>query len=113
MISARLLTEKIRNQQSAISNSPSPDPSFVFLLEHVRRVQIEGSSGAGIRPAELRVAPVADGEVFEPSVDDEIDQSRAGQNAVRDQVAAQPVKAAAHECADDDHREADPGIEVL
>jgi hypothetical protein len=76
-------------------------------------VQIEGGRGARVAAAEFGMAAIADGEVFEPAVDNEIDEGRGGQQAVRDYVAAKPVEHRADGRAGDDDREPDLGIEVL
>ena len=66
-----------------------------------------------IGAAELGVAAIADGQVLQPAVDDEIDQRGGGEDAVGDEVAAEPVEDAADRRADDDDREPDLRIEVL
>src|SRR5205807_4963037 len=66
-----------------------------------------------IATAELRVAAVADRHITETAVHDQIDEHRKRQNAVGDQVAAEPVKDRADERADDNDREAHLRIEVL
>jgi len=76
-------------------------------------VQVEGGRAAFVLAAELGVTAVADGEVLQSAIHDEIDERRRPENAVRDQIAAEPVEAGADERADDDDGEADLGIEVL
>src|SRR2546425_1903887 len=93
--------------------SPPSDPSFVFQFEEIGGVKIEGRRAAFVFAAELGVTAVADGEVLQSAIHDEIDERRRPENAVRDQIAAEPVEARADERADDDDGEADLGIEVL
>src|SRR6266566_189391 len=76
-------------------------------------MKIEGGRGPLVGAAEFGVAAVADGDVPEPSVDDEIDQRGGAENPVRDEILAEPVEHAARQRADDDDREADFRIEVL
>src|SRR6185436_19871910 len=76
-------------------------------------MQIECRSRPWIRTAEFRVAPVTDRHLLEPPVDDEVDERGRCENAVRDQVAAEPVERSTDHRADDDDREADFRIEVL
>src|SRR3954464_7624704 len=71
---------------------PPPDFSLVLHFKNVRRVEIESRSGPRVRAAEFRVAAVTDGHVFEAPVDDQIDQRGSRQNAIGDDVAAEPVK---------------------
>ena len=66
-----------------------------------------------VLPAELAVASIADGDIAEAAVDEQIDQRRAAQDAVGDQIFPEPVEDRADQRADDDDREADFGIEVL
>src|SRR5687767_8163257 len=63
--------------------------------------------------AELAVAPIADRDIAEAPVDEQIDQRGASEDAVGDQIFCKPVEDGADEGADDDDREADFGIEVL
>lgn len=91
----------------------SADPPLVFLFQHVGRMQIEVRRRAAVVTAEFRVAAVAYGDVAEPAVDYQIDQRRRGQNAVRDQIAAEPVEARADRSADDDHGETHFRVEVF
>ena len=42
--------------------------------------------------AELGVAAVADGEILQPAVDDQIDERRGGEDAVGDEIALEPVE---------------------
>ena len=109
----RGLFERREQADAFVRSSPPPDASFVFLLQHVCDVQVELRSRPFVRAAELGVAPVADGDVFQPRVDHEIDHHGAGQDAVRNEIAAQPVERAADGRADDDDREADLRIEIL
>ena len=53
-----------------------PIRPLVLLLEDVRGVQVERGRGARVGAAELGVAAVADGQVLQPPVDDEIDERR-------------------------------------
>ena len=71
------------------------------------------AGGARVGAAEFRVTAVADGQILQPSVDNEIDERRRGENAVGDQVAAEPVEHSADQRADDDDRQSDLRIEVL
>jgi len=48
-------------------------------------VQIEGGCGRGYEPRNSRAA-VADRQVLEPPVDDEIDERRRGKDAVGDEI---------------------------
>ena len=96
-----------------LPDSPSPNPPLVLLLEDVRRVQIERRRGLRIGAAEFGVAAVADRQVLQPAVDDEIDQRGGGKNAVRDEIAAEPVEHPADQRADDHHGQPDLGIEIL
>src|SRR5438105_2419076 len=66
-----------------------------------------------IATAELRVAAVADRHITEAPVHDQIDEHRERQNAIGDQVAAEPVEDRADERADDDDGEAHLRVEVL
>ena len=56
-----------------------PIRPFVLLLEDVRGVEIERGRGARVGAAELGVAAVADGQVLQPAVDDQIDERGAGE----------------------------------
>ena len=76
-------------------------------------MQVEGGRGARVAAAKFRVAAVADGDVLQPPVHDQIDQRRGREDAVRDQIAAEPVEAGADQGADDDDGEADLRIEIL
>src|SRR5262249_54027676 len=93
--------------------SASSDSPLVLQLEDVSGVEIKGGSRPCVRAAELRVAAIADGDVLEPAVDDEIDERGGTENAVRDEILAEPVKDGADQCADNDHGEADLRIEVF
>ena len=55
-------------------------------------MEVEGGRGPRIGAAELGVAAIADGDVLQASVDHEIDERRASEDAVRDQIAAEPVE---------------------
>ena len=76
-------------------------------------MEIEGGRGARVAAAKFGMAAIADGEVFEAAVDNEIDECRGGQQTVRDQVAAEPVEHRADGRAGDDDREPGFGIEVF
>src|SRR3954452_13439652 len=82
---------------------PPSDLPLVLLLEDIGGMQVEGGGGAAIRAAELGVAALADRHVLETTVDDEIDERRRAQDAVGDQVLAEPVEPGADQGADDDH----------
>ena len=96
-----------------LPNSPSSNAPLVLLLEDIGRMKIESRCGARISTPKFSVAPVADGEILQPSVDNEIDERRAGENAVRDEIASEPVEDAAGERAGDHHAQPDLGIEIL
>src|SRR5262249_10292253 len=95
-----------------LDSSPAYPP-LILLLKHVRGVQIEGGGGAFVCAAKLRVAAITDRAVLQPSVDDEIDEDGGGENAVRDQVAAEVIKAGADRPADDHDGQAHLRVEVL
>ena len=63
--------------------------------------------------AELAVASIADRDIAEAPVDEQVDQRGASEDAVGNQIFPKPVEDGADERADDDDREADFGIEVL
>ena len=94
-------------------DSPPPYPPFVLLLEDIRRVQVERGRGSGVGAAEFSVAAVADGQVLQPTVDNQIDERGTGENAVRDQISSEPVEAGADQRADDHDGQPDFGIEIL
>lgn len=96
-----------------LPNSPSSNLPLIFLLEHIGRVEIEGSGGPLILTAEFRVTAITDGDVSEPSIDDEIDENGQRENAVGREVFAEPIEDRADQCTDDHDREADLGIEIL
>ena len=83
------------------------------MFQNVSRVQIEGGRSARVRPSELGVAPVAHRHFFEPLINDEVDERGAAEDAVGDQVAAEPVEAGADRGADGDDSQSDFGIEVF
>ncbi len=76
-------------------------------------MQVERRRRARVIAAEFGVAAVADRDVFQPPVDDEIDQRRGGKDAIGDEVAAEPIERSADRRADDHDGEADFRIEVL
>ena len=86
--------------------SPPPDAPFVFLFEDIRRVEVEGGRGARIGAAEFGVTTITDGDVLQASVHHEIDERRASEDGVRDQIAAEPVEHG----ADDRARDARPSF---
>src|SRR4051812_29633094 len=91
----------------------SPYPPLVLQLEDVRGMQVERRCTVRERTAELRVAAIAHRQILQPSVDRQIDQRRRRENAVGDEIAAEPVEAGADQRADDDNREPQLGIEIL
>ena len=93
--------------------SPFPLPPLVLLFQDIGGVEIEGGSRARVRPAKFGVTAVADGQDREPAVDRQVDEHCDAQQAVRNQIAAEPVEHGADERADHDDGEADLGIEVL
>src|SRR5262249_41729742 len=80
------------SRSSRLSSTDSP---LVLLLENVSGVEIEGAGGSRVGSAEFRVAAIADGEILEPPVDNQVDERGGGEDAVGDQVAAVPVEAGA------------------
>ena len=68
---------------------------------------------ARVRAAELGVAAVADGQILQPAVDEQIDQRGGGEDAVGDEIALEPVERRADHDADDHDGEAHLRIEVL
>ena len=76
-------------------------------------MQIERRRGSDIRAAEFGVAAIADRQIFQSTVDKQIDEHGAGENAVRYEIAAEPVEGAADDRADDDDGQPDLGIEIL
>src|SRR2546426_2510453 len=93
--------------------SPSSNPPLVLLLEHIGRVQVEGWRGARVRTSEFGVAPVTDGHFFDVPVHDEVDERCAAEDAVGDEVAAEPVEAGTDSGADDDDRQSHLRIEIF
>ena len=59
-------------------------------------MKIERRRRAFVAPTKFGVAPVADRHFFQPAVDDQIDERCERQDAVRDQIALEPVE----DCAD-------------
>ena len=57
-------------------------------------MQIEGGRIPRVGAAELGVAAVADREILEAPVDDQVDERRGGEDAVGDEIALEPVEAA-------------------
>ena len=55
-------------------------------------MEIEAAGRTRVCAPEFRVAAVTHGDVFQPAVDGEIDECGAAQDAVRDQIAAEPVE---------------------
>ena len=51
-------------------------------------------SGAVVLPPELGVTPVADRDIAKPPVHNQIDQRRAAQDAVGDEVFVEPINTA-------------------
>src|SRR5207253_6772330 len=96
-----------------LPDSPASYPSFVFLLEHVCNMQIERRRGSDIRAAEFGVAAIADRQIFQSTVDKQIDEHGAGENAVRQEIAAEPVEGAADKRANDDDGQSHLGIEIF
>src|SRR5262249_23502258 len=82
-------------------------------LEDVGGVEVEGRRAALISAAEFAVAAVAYRHVLQLAVDDEIDQRGPGQDAVGNEIAAEPVEGGAYQPADDDDRQPDFRIEIL
>ena len=89
------------------------DLSLILLFEHIGRVQIEVRRRSFVLSPKLAVASIADGDISQTTIDDQIDQRRTGENAIRDQVLTKPVEDAADHCTDDDDRQTQFGIEVL
>src|SRR5919198_49660 len=97
-----------------LPNALSPsDPPLVFDFEDVGRVQIEGRRGPRVFAAELGMTAIADGQIFQATVDDEIDERGRGEDGVCHEILAEPVERPTDEGADDDHGEADFGIEIF
>src|SRR5207253_3653026 len=96
-----------------LRDSPPPYASFVFLLEHICDVQIERRCGSEIRAAEFGVAAIADRQILQSTVDKQIDEHGAGENAVRHEIAADPVEGAADKRANDDDGQSHLGIEIF
>src|SRR5215471_4111681 len=88
-------------------------PPLVFLFKDVGGVKIERRRGSLVGTSELRVATIADCQLGQPAVHNQVDDNSAAKNAVGDQVEAEPVERGADERADDDDREADLRVEVL
>src|SRR5215510_8641118 len=76
-------------------------------------MQVERRCVALIRATELGVTAIADGDVLQAAVDDEIDERGGSENAVGDEIPAEPVEAGADERANDDDGETNFGIEIL
>ena len=76
-------------------------------------MEIERSGRSRMGAAKLGVAAVTDGEIFQPAVDHQINQRGGGEDAVRDQIAAVPIKHSADERADDDDGEWTIGDRVI
>src|SRR5262245_49210482 len=96
--------ERTRRRRRAITQLPdssSPYPPLILQLEHVRGVQVERRRFADVRAPELGVASIADRDVLEPPVDDEIDERGGCQDPVRDEIAAEPIEGGADQRADD------------
>ena len=62
-------------------------------------MEIEGAGGSRVGSAEFRVAAIADGEIFEPPVDNEIDERGGGEDAVGDRELLGDLLLAAAEVA--------------
>ena len=76
-------------------------------------MKVECPRRALVAAAEFGVAPIADGHVVQPAVDNEIHEDGSGENRVRDQIASEPVERAADERPDGDDGQADFRIEIL
>src|SRR5215831_9432936 len=76
-------------------------------------MKIKGWRCALVDAAELGMTAVTHRHFLQASIDHEIDQRGERQDAVRDEVALEPVEHRADRRADDDDREADLWIEVL
>src|SRR5437870_12573057 len=106
----RLPDYPITQLSDSLSASDLP---LVFDFEDVGRMEIEGGRRARVSAAEFGVAAIADGQSFQATGDDEIDERSGGEDRVRGEILAEPVERAADDGADDDHGEADFGIEVF
>src|SRR5436190_12345889 len=93
-------------------SSPSHFP-LVLPLQHVRRVQIESPRPPFVGAAKFAVAAIANGQILQAAVDDQIDQRRRGEDGVGDEIAADPVETGARERADNDDGETEFRIEIL
>src|SRR5262249_19166271 len=93
--------------------SAAADAPLVLDLEDVGGVEVEGRSTSLIPAAEFAAAAVAPRHVLQTTVTTATDHGSDGQNAVGDEIAAEPVEAGADERADDDDRQPDLWIEVL
>src|SRR6516162_8324974 len=73
---------------SALSGqlSPTADFSLVFLFKDVGGVKVERRSGPLVGPPKLRVATIADCQLGQPAVHNQVDDYCAAKNAVGDQV---------------------------
>src|SRR5262245_11838481 len=91
----------------------SPYLSLVLQFQNVRGMEIERRRRARVGAAELRVAAITHGDIFQPAVDDEIDERDGREDAVRDEVAVEPIKDGAHDSAGHDDRHTDGWIEIL
>ena len=76
-------------------------------------MKVERRRRARIGTAKFTVTAVTDGDVLQSSIDNQIDQRRRRENAVGNDVAAEPIKYPADQRTDDDNGQADSWIEVL
>src|SRR5215831_3074432 len=76
-------------------------------------MKIKGWRCALVDAAELGMTAVTHRHFLQASIDHEIDQRGERQDAVRNEVALEPVEHRADRRADDDDREADLWVEVL
>ena len=76
-------------------------------------MQVESWRAARVRTSKFGVAPVTNGHFFEAPIYDEVDERCAAQDAVGDEIAAEPVEAGADAGAHDDDRQSHLRIEIF
>jgi hypothetical protein len=101
------------NLLSLVQKLTATDLSLILLFELIGSVQIEVRRRSFVLSPKLAVAPIADGDISKAAIDNQIYQSGAGENAIRNQILTKPVEDAADHRADDDDRQTQRGIEVL
>src|SRR5262245_25150184 len=62
--------------------SPPANAPLVFELEHIGSVQIERRGAALVCAAKLSMTAIADGDILQTTIDDEIDERGRSENAV-------------------------------